>query len=136
MSEPTYSPGPSEQYGAPAYPQQPYPSAPQYPSAPAPGQYGQPPLPPSNAGWAVASIIFFWPLAFSVFNHLHSIFPKWSMGDYQGAQYASERVKQLGMIALGIGIGLILLSFVGWFVMVAAFAAAVEDASTSTTYNW
>lgn len=137
MSEPTYNPGPSEQYGSPAYPQQPYPSAPQYPSAPVPGQYGGQPQPPaSNAGWAVASIIFFWPLAFAAFNHLHSIFPKWSMGDYQGAQYASERVKTLGKIALGVGVGLIVLSFLMSFVMFAAFAAAVDEASTSTTYQW
>jgi len=140
MSEPTYNSGPSEQYGAPAYTQQPYssaqqyPSAPQYPAAPAPGQYGGPP--PSNAGWAVATIIFFWPLAFSAFNHLHSVFPKWSMGDYQGAQYASERVKSLGKIALGVGVGLIVLSVIMWFIMFAAFAAAVDDASTSTTYPW
>lgn len=137
MSEPTYNSGPSEQYGASAYTQQPYssaqqyPSAPQYPAAPAPGQYGGPP--PSNAGWAVATIIFFWPLAFSAFNHLHSIFPKWSMGDYQGAQYASERVKSLGKIALGIFVGLAVLYILFMIILLVAAANSVDSTSS---YNW
>ncbi|MFC9516774.1 CD225/dispanin family protein [Nocardiaceae bacterium NPDC056970] len=135
MSEPTYNPGPSEQYGSPAYPQQPYPSAPQYPSAPVPGQYGGQPQPPaSNAGWAVASIIFFWPLAFAAFNHLHSIFPKWSMGDYQGAQYASERVKTLGKISLGIFVGLVVLYILFIIILVVATANSVD--TSSSTYEW
>ena len=135
MSEPTYNPGPSEQYGSPAYPQQPYPSAPQYPSAPAPGQYGGQPQPPaSNAGWAVATIIFFWPLAFAAFNHLHSIFPKWSMGDYQGAQYASERVKTLGKISLGIFVGLVVLYILFIIILVVATANSVD--TSSSTYEW
>ncbi|NKR43051.1 CD225/dispanin family protein [Prescottella equi] len=134
MSEPTYNTGPSEQYGAPAYPQQPYPSAPQYPGGPVPGQYGGQPQPPaSNAGWAVASIIFFWPLAFAAFNHLHSIFPKWSMGDYQGAQYASERVKTLGKIALGIFVGLVVLYVI--FIII-VLATAASDPTPSSSYNW
>ncbi|MDH6283537.1 CD225/dispanin family protein [Prescottella agglutinans] len=138
MSEPTFNQPPTgEPFGGqPGYPQQPYPSAPQYPTGPAPAQYGgQPPVPPSNAGWAVASIIFFWPLAFATFNHLHSILPRWATGDYQGAQYASERVATLGKIALGIGIGLFVLSIISWFIMVAAFASAV-DSATTTTYQW
>nr|WP_231569561.1 CD225/dispanin family protein [Prescottella defluvii] len=119
----------------PGYTQQPYASAPQY--QPAPAQYGGvPPLPPSNAGWAVAAILFFWPVAFSAFGHLHDIFPKWSMGDYQGALYASERVKTLGKIALGVGVGLIVLSFLMSFVMFAAFASAVNELDTNTTYQW
>ncbi len=128
---------PTESFGAqPGYPQQPYPGVPQYPAGPAPAQYGgQPPLPPSNAGWAVASILFFWPLAFAAFNHLHSIFPKWSMGDYQGAQYASERVATLGKIALGIGVAVFVLAFFGWFVMIAAFTAAIDEATNTTTYG-
>ncbi|PTR30349.1 interferon-induced transmembrane protein [Rhodococcus sp. OK519] len=132
MSEPTYNAGPAEQpYGAPAYPQ--YPSAPQYPAQQAPSQYGgPPPPPPSNAGWAVASIIFFWPLAFAAFNHLHSIFPKWSMGDYQGAQYASERVKTLGKIALGIAAGLVVLYVIFMIILV---AAAANDVSSGYSYN-
>lgn len=139
MSEPTFhaapTGAPTEQWGsAPGYVAQPYPSAPQYPTGPAPAQYGgQAPLPPSNAGWAVATIIFFWPLAFSAFNHLHSIFPKWSMGDYMGAQYASERVKALGKIALCIFVGLAVLYVI---FMIILFATAANEVSTSTTYQW
>ncbi|WP_454557265.1 CD225/dispanin family protein, partial [Salmonella enterica] len=75
----------------------------QYSAAPtyAAPQYGPP---KSNAGWAVASILFFWPIAFAAFNHLHDIYPKWAMGDHQGAQYASERVKKLGQISLLIAV--------------------------------
>lgn len=133
MSEPTYNPGPAEQpYSAPAYPQ--YPSAPQYPAQQAPAQYGgPPPMPASNAGWAVASIIFFWPLAFAAFNHLHSIFPKWSMGDYQGAQYASERVKTLGKISLWIFVGLAVLYILFMIILLVATANSVDSTSS---YNW
>ncbi|QKT10674.1 CD225/dispanin family protein [Rhodococcus sp. W8901] len=135
MAEPTYNPGPSSQFGgAPGYPQQPYPSAPQYPVPPVPGQYGgQPPLPPSNAGWAVAALIFFWPVAFSAFGHLHDIFPKWSMGDYQGAQYASDRVKALGKIALCIAAGLIVLYVIFIIILIAVTA---NDVSSGYSYNY
>ncbi|WP_305094301.1 CD225/dispanin family protein [Prescottella sp. R16] len=132
MSEPIYTAGPSEPFGAPTgYAPQPYPAQPQY----QPAQYGGAPTPPpSNAGWAVATIICFWPLAFAAFNHLHSIFPKWAVGDYMGAQYASERVKTLGKIAVGVGIGLGVFAILMWIVMFAAFASAVNEIDTSTTY--
>ncbi|WP_137724995.1 CD225/dispanin family protein [Prescottella subtropica] len=133
MSEPNYTTGPSEPFGAPTgYPQQPYPPQPQYQPGPAPAQYGAAPTPPpSNAGWAVATLICFWPLAFVAFNHLHSIFPKWAAGDYMGAQYASERVKTLGKIAVGVFAGLVALYVI--FVII-VIAVAANSADTSTTY--
>lgn len=119
--------------GLPQYPgaaAQQYPtasSAPETPAASAPAPFGgQPALPPSNAGWAVATIIFFWPLAFSAFNHAFSIFPKWSSGDYHGAQYASDRVKTLGKIALGIFVGLVVLYVVFLIIVVATAANEVS----------
>ncbi|MDI9918572.1 CD225/dispanin family protein [Rhodococcus sp. IEGM 1379] len=114
----------TEQYSSGQYtaPQQ-YSAAPTY-AAP---QYGPP---KSNAGWAVASIIFFWPVAFAAFNHLHDIYPKWAMGDHQGAQYASDRVKKLGQISLGIFLA-------GWVLLIIFYiiiiAAAVS--SVNSTYN-
>ena len=129
MSEPTYN------TAWPGYQQQ-YPGQQPYPTAPAPAGYGgQPPVPPSNAGWAVVAILFFWPVAFSAFNHLHDIVPKWLMGDYQGAQYASERVKALGKIALWVGIGLMVFAFVMWFAAFATFAAAVNEIDSSYNTN-
>lgn len=107
---------PSGQYAAP----QQYSAAPTY-AAP---QYGPP---KSNAGWAVASIIFFWPVAFAAFNHLHDIYPKWAMGDHQGAQYASDRVKKLGQISLGIFAGLIVLYFVFIIVMIAVAGSSIDS---------
>ncbi|NLG54304.1 MAG: CD225/dispanin family protein [Rhodococcus sp.] len=90
------------------------------------------PLPPRNAGWAVATIIFFWPIAFAAWNHVHDVYPKWAAGDYQGAQYASDRAKSLGKIAMWIfiiGWGLL---FVLWiFIIIAAVSAAGSASSSS-----
>ncbi|WP_235579464.1 MULTISPECIES: CD225/dispanin family protein [unclassified Rhodococcus (in: high G+C Gram-positive bacteria)] len=126
--EPDLSKGPTTgqqdtgSFGAPAYPQQ----QPQQP------QYGPPPLPPTNAGWAAAALIFFWPLAFSAFNHSSSVFPRWSLGDYQGAHYASERTKQLGKYSLYIAIGLFVL-FILFYVVLIAFAVST---SSSVDYSY
>ncbi|RVW06163.1 CD225/dispanin family protein [Rhodococcus spongiicola] len=138
MSEPTINTGPegspTDQHGSSArYAQQPYPGVPQYATVPPAAQYGgPPPLPPLNAGWAAASIIFFWPLAFAAFNHLHSIFPRWAMGDYQGAQYASDRVKTLGKISLGIAIALFALYAV-FMIVVLGFLVVDETSGTTGT---
>ncbi|MBY4129285.1 CD225/dispanin family protein [Rhodococcus fascians] len=70
--------------------QQPYPAV--QPFAPV--------LPASNAGWAVVAVIFFWPLAIPAFNHALKVFPLWSMGDVQGAQYSSQRAAFFGKLAL------------------------------------
>ncbi|QCQ90208.1 CD225/dispanin family protein [Rhodococcus sp. SGAir0479] len=136
MTDPNFNAAPTgapnEPWAAgPGYAPQPYANAPQYPAGPLPQYGGQAPLPPSNAGWAVATIIFFWPLAFAAFNHLHSIFPKWSMGDYMGAQYASERVKALGKIALWLFVGLLVLYVI---FMIIVLVAAANDVSSSSTY--
>lgn len=106
-------PNPEQQQ--PAYPQQPY---------------GPPPLPPTNAGWAVAALVFFWPLAFSAFNHSSSVFPRWSLGDYQGAHYASERTKQLGKYSLYI-FGALFALFILFYVVIIAVAVS---AGSSYTY--
>jgi O-antigen ligase len=70
-----------------------------------------PPLgpPPHNVGWAVAAVLFFWPLAFSAFNHAFNVYPLWASGNYAGAQYASYRVRRLGQLSLWIAGGLLLL---------------------------
>jgi hypothetical protein len=95
-----------------------------YPSAqPAYGGAAPAGPPPSNAGWAVASLLFFWPLAFSAFTHLHNIYPRWAMGDFQGAQEASDRVKTLGKIALWIAVAFMVLFIVGYGFLIAAAIA-------------
>ncbi|MGW0043089.1 CD225/dispanin family protein [Rhodococcus sp. NPDC003348] len=78
-----------------------------------------PPRPPSNAGWAVAALIFFWPLAFSAFTHAVDVYPLWAGGDPAGARDASERVRRLGQISLWLFGGLLLL-FLIVYVIVAA----------------
>jgi len=80
---------------------------------PPPPPPAPPPPPPSNVGWAVAAVLFFWPLAFSAFTHSSNVYPRWAMGDFQGAQYASDRAKKLGQIALWV--------WVAFFVVLIAF---------------
>ena len=80
-------------------------TAPQAPAAPAP--LGPPP--PHNVGWAVAAVLFFWPLSFSAFSHAFNVYPLWASGNYAGAQYASDRVRRLGQLSLWIAGGLLLL---------------------------
>ena len=65
--------------------------------------------PPHNVGWAVAAVLFFWPLAFSAFSHALNVYPLWAAGNYAGAQYASDRVRRLGQLSLWIAGGLLLL---------------------------
>ncbi|MBP1160142.1 hypothetical protein ABIC28_002382 [Rhodococcus sp. PvR044] len=139
MSETDLASAPTSS-AAPSYPQPAYPSYPQHAQAPqpmqAPVQYG-PPVPgavpappPSNAGWAVAAVVFFWPLAFAAFNHSSSVYPRWALGDYQGAQYASDRTKQLGQIALWLAIGLGVLYVILFAVIFAAGISSVEDSTS------
>lgn len=71
-----------------------------YPVPPQTAQPSRPPMPPSNAGWAVAAIVFFWPVAFAAMNHALNVYPRWAAGDFVGAQHASARAKKLGQIAL------------------------------------
>lgn len=68
------------------------------------------PAPPSaNAGWAVAALLFFWPLSFSAFTHAFNVYPLWASGNVAGAHYASDRVRRLGQLSLWIFGGLLLL---------------------------
>jgi hypothetical protein len=80
-----------------------------------------PPGPPAhNVGWAVAALLFFWPLSFSAFNHAFNVYPLWAAGNFSGAQYASDRVRRLGQLSLWIAGGLLLLFVVLYaiFIMV------------------
>lgn len=65
--------------------------------------------PPHNVGWAIAAVLFFWPLSFSAFTHAFNVYPLWAMGNFAGAQYASDRVRRLGQLLLLISGGLLLL---------------------------
>jgi hypothetical protein len=94
MTEPTSDVTPPEQNTGPVYTGPP-PPAPQPPSA--------------NAGWAVASLLFFWPLSFAAFSHAFNVYPLWTSGNVAGAQYASDRVRRLGQLSLWIAGGLLLL---------------------------
>lgn len=124
MSQPNY-PNSGDYGQQPSYSS--YPASPQQGYTQQGYQYAAHPAgpPPSNAGWAVATILFFWPLAFVAFNHLHAIYPRWAMGDHQGAQEASDRVKTLGKIALGIFLGFFVCFAVLYGVLIATVLSAV-----------
>jgi hypothetical protein len=68
--------------------------------------------PPHNVGWAVAAVLFFWPLSFSAFTHAFNVYPLWAAGNFAGAQYASDRVRRLGQLSLWIAGGLLLLCII------------------------
>lgn len=76
-----------------------------------PGMYHQPGYgapaggagcPPSNVGWAVASILFFWPLSFVAMTRALQVYPLWAAGNHEQAQAASSSAKKLGVISLAI----------------------------------
>lgn len=108
-----------------------YPQPTAYGTYPAQQHPQQPPaLPPSQAGWVVAAIVFFWPVAFSAANHAFSVYPKWAAGDFAGAQYASDRAKKLGKIALAV-FAILILAYVV-FVGIAIAVGINEAASVSS----
>ena len=119
---PNEQPWPTQPHSQEPYPQQPYP---QQPGA-GPGP------PPSNVGWAVASVLFFWPLAFSAFTHAMNVVPLWLSGNYQGAVAASERAKTLGKISLGVFVGIFALIIVFYIII---FAVIISTASNLNTTN-
>jgi hypothetical protein len=83
------------------------------PAARAQRSSADPATPPSaNAGWAVATLLFFWPLSFSAFSHAFNVYPLWASGKVAAAQHASDRVRRLGHLALWIFGGLVLLIFI------------------------
>ncbi|NMN98634.1 CD225/dispanin family protein [Antrihabitans stalactiti] len=85
--------------------------------------------PPSNAGWAVAAALFFWPLSFSAFTHAFNVYPLWASGDIQGAREASDRVRRLGQLSLWIAGALLLLLLVV-YTIVAVILIAQGDFET------
>ena len=95
-----------------------------YPGQGYPAQtYGQAPMParpgpPSNIGWAVASVLFFWPLSFTAMTRAMDVYPLWAAERYADAEAASESAKKLGMISLGLMLGLVIVYVVFLFVMV------------------
>jgi len=87
----------------------------------------RPAPPPHHAGWAVAALLFFWPLAFSAFSHVFNVYPLWMAGDFAGAQYASDRVRRLGQLSLWIFGGLLLIFVVLYVISLIVFFAAQGD---------
>ncbi|MDX2356141.1 CD225/dispanin family protein [Dietzia sp. PP-33] len=76
------------------------------------------PGPPSNVGWAVASIVCFWPLAFVAMTRALDVYPLWAAGRHAEAEAASASAKRLGVISIAIVAALVALYVVFIFVMV------------------
>ncbi|MBB1015995.1 CD225/dispanin family protein, partial [Dietzia schimae] len=76
------------------------------------------PGPPSNVGWAVASILFFWPLSFVAMTRALDVYPLWAAGRHAEAEAASATAKKLGILSLAIVAVLIVLYFIFIFAMV------------------
>ncbi|MFD6673162.1 CD225/dispanin family protein [Rhodococcus zopfii] len=102
----------------------------------APVEQVRPALPPQNTGWAVAALLFFWPLAFSAFSHSAKVYPLWAMGDSAGAQAASDSAKRLGRIALLVWAVLVVLIVVLYVAIFAAAMSAVNDLPTYSDYSY
>lgn len=86
--------------------------------------------PKSNVGWAVAAVIFFWPLAFSAFTHALDVFPAWSRGDFAGALYHSQRVRTLGLWALAIWAVIFVLMAIAYIGLIVVAVGAASSTST------
>lgn len=89
----------------------------------------RPAMPATNAGWAAAALVFFWPIAFSAFNYSSRVSALWLTGDYSGAEYASARAKSLGKTALLISVVMTTLVVIAYAVAVAAMISSIGNAS-------
>jgi hypothetical protein len=69
-------------------------------------------VPPAHAGWAVATLLCFWPLAFSAFTHAFAVYPLWASGDVTAARHSSDRVRRLGQLSVWIAAVLVLITVV------------------------
>ncbi|MDY6807885.1 MAG: CD225/dispanin family protein [Actinomycetota bacterium] len=88
------------------------------------------PMPATNAGWAVAAMIFFWPLAFAAFAHSSKVTGLWLSGDHAAAQDAADRAKRLGKISLLLWA---ILS-VAFIVLYVAMIAEIISSARSVSY--
>lgn len=107
--------------------------APESPPPQAPPPQEAPP--PVHAGWAVASLLFFWPLSFSAFSHAFNVYPLWARGDVVGARAASDRVRRLGQLSLWLAGGLLLLLAIGYTVLMVALIA-YGDGDWDRYHDW
>lgn len=80
--------------------------------------------PPSNVGWAVAAIVFFWPLAFVAMTRALDVYPLWAAGRHAEAEAASATARKFGIISLIVFAAIIVLYFVFIFAMVGLAASS------------
>lgn len=97
------------------------------PDAPRPAGPDRRTRPPSNVGWAVASLVFFWPLAFAAFTHSFNVYPLWADGDVEGSTDASDRARRLGQISLWLFGALALLFVVVYSIMAVVWMSQGVD---------
>lgn len=93
---------------------------------------GPPARPPSNGGWAAASLLLFWPLAFVALSRAFEVYPLWAQGRQAEAEAASASVRRLGIISLAV-FGILIGLYVVAIVLIIAFSSS--DASDVDTYG-
>jgi hypothetical protein len=91
--------------------------------------------PPTNGGWAAATILFFWPLSFVAFSRALSVPMLWAEGRHEEAYDASASVARLGKIALGIGILLTVLVIVLYVIGIVALSDAASTAPSVPSFT-
>ena len=77
-------------------------------------------------GWAVVSILFFWPLSFVAMTRALQVYPLWASGQYSEAMAASASAKKLGMISLGI-IAVIFVLYILFIIIMVAVAGTAAN---------
>ncbi|GHF69312.1 hypothetical protein GCM10010218_58390 [Streptomyces mashuensis] len=71
---------------------------------------GYPPRPASHLGWAIVSLILFWPLGIPAVIFAAQVNGKYASGDLPGAEDSSGKARLFALIATIIGVVLIVLT--------------------------
>ncbi len=122
--------------GAGGYGREPYAAGEQKwidPTAPAVG-WQPPAVPTANGGWAVATVIFFWPLAFVAFSKALSVPTLLAQGRIPEAQAASDSVARLGKIALVCGLAIVIVAVILEVAVLHSLAASDNSLYSRTSY--
>ena len=83
--------------------------------------------PPNYMVWAVLSTLFCClPLGIVSIIKASEVNSKWIAGDYEGARISSENAKKWATISAIIGVVLVVLSFILYFAVLAAFLSGVD----------
>lgn len=117
----------SAQFQPSGYPTQP-------PAADPPWRPGPvaPPGPPNNMGWAIAAVLFFWPISFAAITAASRVDSAWLRGDVNFAMAESERAKRLGKRAIVIAAVAYALFLILYVTLIVALVGSANDPQFSS----